>query len=56
MPSGSVRNPTRSYRTRALLLITGEIADWQGHSPEALKTMKDNVERARRLGVEAIED
>jgi hypothetical protein len=49
-------NPTKSYRTRAPLLVTGEIADWQGHSPEALKTMKDNVERARRLGVEAIED
>jgi hypothetical protein len=49
-------NPTKSYRTRAPLLITGEIANWQRHSPEALKIMKDNVERARRLGIEAIED
>ena len=49
-------NPTKSYRTPAPLFITGEITDWQGHSPEALKTMKDNVERARRLGIEAIED
>jgi rifampin ADP-ribosylating transferase len=30
--------------------------DWQGHSAEELKAMKDNLERLRRLGVEAIED
>jgi rifampin ADP-ribosylating transferase len=30
--------------------------DWQGHSPEELKAMKDHIERLRRLGVEAIED
>jgi rifampin ADP-ribosylating transferase len=34
----------------------GEITEWQGHSPEALKTMKDGVERARQLGIEAIDD
>jgi Rifampin ADP-ribosyl transferase len=49
-------NPTKSYRSRDPLLVTGEIVDWQGHSPEELKTMKDNVERARQLGIEAIED
>ena len=49
-------NPTKSYRSRSPLKVTGEIRDWRGHSPEALKTMRDNVERARRLGVEAIED
>jgi rifampin ADP-ribosyltransferase len=49
-------NPTKSYRSRHPLQVTGEVTDWQGHSPEELKTMKDNVERSRRLGVEAIED
>ena len=49
-------NPTRSYRSREALRVTGEIAEWQGHSPEALKTMKDLVEDARRRGVEASED
>jgi hypothetical protein len=49
-------NPTGSYRSRHPLLVTGEISDWPGHSPEALKTMKDSVERARLLGIEAIED
>jgi len=49
-------NPTKSYRSRDPLRVTGEVTDWQGHSPEELKAMKDNLERLRRLGVEAIED
>ncbi len=49
-------NPTKSYRSREPLRVTGEVTDWQGHSPEALKAMKDNIERARQLGVEAIDD
>lgn len=49
-------NPTKSYRSREPLRVKGEVADWQGHSPEALKTMKDNLERLKRLGVEAIDD
>ena len=49
-------NPTRSYRTRDPLRITGEVTDWTGHPPEQLKAMKDRVEELRRLGVEAIED
>jgi rifampin ADP-ribosylating transferase len=49
-------NPTKSYRSRDPLRVTGEITDWQGHSPEQLKAMKDNLERLRRPGVEAIED
>lgn len=49
-------NPTKSYRSRDPLRVTGEVTGWQGHSPEELKGMKDNLERLRRLGVEAIED
>jgi len=49
-------NPTRSYRTRDPLLVIGEVTDWEPHSPERLKEMKDAVERARALGIEAIED
>jgi hypothetical protein len=36
--------------------VVGEVTDWQGHSPEALQAMKDGVERARQLGIEAIDD
>ena len=49
-------NPTKSYRSREPLRVTGEVMDWQGHSPEALKAMKDHVERLSQLGVEAIDD
>src|SRR5262245_30057807 len=49
-------NPTKSYRSRHPLRVTGEVMDWRGHSPEELKAMKDNLERLKRLGVEAIED
>jgi hypothetical protein len=49
-------NPTRSYRTRDPLRVTGEITDWKGHSPEQLQTMKDHLEELKRLGIEAIED
>src|SRR5882724_1466968 len=48
-------NPTKSYRSRAPLRVTGEVTDWRGHSPEALRAMKDHVERRKQLGVEAIE-
>ena len=49
-------NPTKSYRSRDPIRVTGEITDWTGHSSEELKAMKDHIERLRRLGVEAIED
>ena len=49
-------NPTKSYRTRDPLRIIGEVTDWQGHSPEQLKAMKDHLAHLERLGVEAIED
>lgn len=49
-------NPTKSYRTREALRVTGEVADWTRHSPDALKTMKDSLERLRQQGIEAIDD
>ncbi|PMD99535.1 rifampin ADP-ribosyl transferase [Siphonobacter sp. BAB-5405] len=49
-------NPTRSYRSLQPLKVVGEITEWQGHTPEQLKAMKDNLERLKQLGIEAIED
>jgi rifampin ADP-ribosylating transferase len=49
-------NPTRSFRTRDPLRVIGEIADWQGHSPDQLQAMKDGLARLAAQGIEAIED
>ncbi len=49
-------NPTRSYRTKYPLRVVGEVLDWQGHSPEVLKNMRDHLDKLKRLGIEAIND
>src|SRR5205809_427994 len=49
-------NPTKSFRSREPLRVMGEVTKWQGHSPEALKAMKDGVKRLERLGVKPIDD
>ena len=49
-------NPTKSYRTRDPLRVTGEVTHWKGHSLEELKEMNDHLERLKGLGIEAIED
>ncbi len=49
-------NPTKSYRSRDPLRVTGELLDWEGHSPEVLQAMKDHLERLEQLGIEALDD
>ena len=49
-------NPTKSYRSREPLRVTSEITDWEGHAPEVLQAMRDNLERLRQQGIEAIDD
>lgn len=48
-------NPTKSYRSQEPLRVTGEVTDWEGHSPEQLQAMKDNLDRLKQLGVEPID-
>ena len=49
-------NPTKSYRTKYALRVIGEMVDWKGHAPEQLQAMKDNLQRLKEQGIEAIED
>jgi Rifampin ADP-ribosyl transferase len=49
-------NPTKSYRSKNPLRIIGEVENWEGHSPEQLKAMKDGLDKLKQLGIEAIED
>jgi hypothetical protein len=43
-------NPTKSYRSRDPLRIVGEVAGWQGHSPDQLQAMKDGIARLEAEG------
>lgn len=49
-------NPTKSYRSKHPFKVVGEITIWRGHSQEQVKVMKDGIQRAKELGIEAIED
>lgn len=49
-------NPTKSYRSKYPFKIVGEVAIWQGHSPEQVKAMKDGLAKLKEQGIEAIED
>jgi rifampin ADP-ribosylating transferase len=49
-------NPTKSYRTRHPIRVCGEMRDWQGHSAEQLKAMKDHLEQLKQSGIEAIDE
>jgi hypothetical protein len=49
-------NPTQSYRTRHALRVVGEVRDWQGHEPEVLQAMLDNLAVLREQGLDLIED
>jgi hypothetical protein len=49
-------NVTRSYRTRHPMRVLAEVRDWQGHEPEILQGMLDNLTRLREQGLDLIED
>ncbi|HSV38179.1 MAG TPA: NAD(+)--rifampin ADP-ribosyltransferase [Nocardioidaceae bacterium] len=49
-------NPTRSYRTRQPLRVVDEVLDWEGHAPEVLQHMRDQVAKMKEQGIEAINE
>ncbi|MDR0416520.1 MAG: NAD(+)--rifampin ADP-ribosyltransferase [Propionibacteriaceae bacterium] len=49
-------NPTRSYRSRAPLRVVAEAPEWEGHAPDVLQAMLDNLARLKALGVEAVNE
>ncbi|MEQ8292218.1 MAG: NAD(+)--rifampin ADP-ribosyltransferase [Roseovarius sp.] len=48
-------NPTLSFRSRDPLRILGEVAEWEGHTPEQLQAMHDGLARLKAQGIEAID-
>lgn len=49
-------NVTQSYRTRHPLRVVEEVETWEGHSPEILRGMLDNIARLREQGLDVIDD
>jgi rifampin ADP-ribosylating transferase len=49
-------NPTKSYRSKDAFRVIGEVKEWEGHSPERLKEMRDHLEKLKQQGIEAIEE
>lgn len=49
-------NVTRSYRTKDSVLVTSEVLDWQGHTPEVLAAMLEGLAHLREQGLDVIED
>lgn len=49
-------NVTQSYRTRHPMVVVDEVQRWQGHDPEVLQGMLDNLARLREQGLDVIED
>jgi rifampin ADP-ribosylating transferase len=48
-------NPTLSYRTREPLRVIAEVTQWEGHPPEQLQQMKDNLARLKAEGKNIID-
>lgn len=49
-------NPSQSYRTRHPMRIVGEVESWDGHPPEILQLMLDNIAELRAEGLDIIDD
>ncbi|MGA8039656.1 MAG: NAD(+)--rifampin ADP-ribosyltransferase [Acidimicrobiia bacterium] len=49
-------NPTKSYRSRDPLRVTGELTDWVGHDPKDLQAMREHLALLKQQGIEAIDD
>ncbi len=43
-------NPTQSYRSRHPLRIIAEVTNWNGHTPQQLRDMKDGLARLSAEG------
>lgn len=49
-------NPTLSYRSTEPLRVVAEVTKWQGHPPERLQMMKDNLAKMKAQGTDVIID
>lgn len=48
-------NPTKSFRSKHPLKIVAEVIKWEGHSPEILNNMLENLKKLSECGIKAID-
>ena len=48
-------NPTLSYRSRHPLRIIAEVTNWNGHTPQQLRDMKDRLARLSAEGASILD-
>jgi rifampin ADP-ribosylating transferase len=48
-------NPTLSYRSRHPVRVVAEVTNWEGHLPERLQEMRENVARLNAEGTNIID-
>ncbi len=49
-------NPTKSYRSIHPFKVVGEVTIWQGHPPEQVKAMKDELAKLKEQGIQSLND
>ena len=49
-------NPTKSYRSKQPLKIVAEVIKWEGHPPEILNNMIENLRKLSEDGIKAIDE
>lgn len=47
-------NPTKSYRSQHPFKVVGEVAGWQSHPAEKVKSMKDSLAKLKEQGIESL--
>src|SRR5690606_35989013 len=47
-------NPTQSYRSAEPFKIVGEVSHWQGHAPEQVEAMKEQLNKLSQQGVRSL--
>jgi hypothetical protein len=45
-------NPTKSFRSRSPLRVTGELKEWTGHPPDVIRAMREGLARLNRDAVQ----
>lgn len=49
-------NPSQSYRSTEPFRVVGEVTNWRGHSTEQVNTMKENLEKLKKQGINSLND